>query len=70
MNRVSVSSAVMRSVGYDAGTRVLEVVFNNGSVYEYLDVPGEHFDALLSSASKGHFFNSRVRPAFRFVRVV
>ena len=70
MNRIAVASIVMSVVGYDSTTRTLEVTFRNGSVYEYLDVPPDHYDALLAAASKGQFFNARVRPAFRFNRVV
>ena len=70
MNRISVTSVVMSSVAYDSNSRTLEVAFRNGSVYEYLDVPPDHYDALLAAASKGQFFNARVRPAFRFNRVV
>ena len=69
MNRISVASAVMNSLGYDCATRTLEVAFHNGSVYEYLEVPPEHYDALLAADSKGQFFNARVRPTFRINRI-
>ena len=70
MNRISVASDVMSSVGYDSAAAVLEIEFRNGSVYEYLEVPSGHYDALLDAASKGRFFNACVRPAFRFRRIV
>jgi hypothetical protein len=69
MKRVSVDSAVMCSVGYDAASELLEVEFRNGSVYRYFDVPRDHYDAFLAATSKGKFFNAHVRPAFHFTRV-
>ena len=69
MTRISVASAMMYSVGYDSVGAVLEVEFRNGSVYEYLDVPAQHYAALLAAASKGQFFNACVRGVFAFRRV-
>lgn len=62
-------SSSLATVGYDMSTRVLEVEFHSGQVYQYLDVPKDVFDALLGSESLGAFFNSEVRDAFRFRRV-
>ena len=69
MNRVVVVSDMMSSVGYDPNTAVLEVEFRSGSVYQYLDVPRDHYVALLGAASKGRFFNASLRPTFRCRRV-
>ena len=69
MNRVDVVSDVMSSVGYNPTTAVLEVEFCNGSVYEYFDVPHNHYAALLAATSKGRFFNAHLRTAFRCRRV-
>ena len=39
MYRQPVSSSNLASVGYDASSMTLEVGFNNGSVYQYYNVP-------------------------------
>ena len=70
MNRTTVASVVMTSIGYAPTTAILEIEFRNGSVYEYLDVPPDKYDALLGAPSKGRFFNMGVRAAFTFRRVV
>ena len=70
MNRVSVESDMMRSVGHNASTAILEVEFCNGSIYEYADVPRHHYVALLAAASKGRFFNASVRGVFSFRRII
>ena len=39
MQRVSVESATIRSVGYDQKTSTLEIEFSNGNINQYFDVP-------------------------------
>jgi len=70
MNRVSVASTVLRSVGYDDSTSTLEVEFHNGAVYEYRSVPTEIYAALMSAASKGHYFDTMIRPSYHCRRVL
>jgi hypothetical protein len=69
MQRRAVESTTMRSVGYDGTSQVLEVEFQTGTVYQYLDVPAAVHDELLEAESKGEYFNREIRDAFRFVRV-
>ena len=70
IRRMSVSSTAMRSVGYDASTRVLTVEFPNGSVYEYEGVPSEIHDGLMNAKSHGNYFHSHIRNAgFRTKRI-
>jgi hypothetical protein len=67
MKREPVSSSTMASVGYADGT--LEIEFENGHVYRYYDVPVQTHAELLRAASKGQFFNARIRAVYRFERV-
>jgi hypothetical protein len=46
MNRISVNSSDLASVGYDPNTSMLEVAFRSGGVYQYFNVPERHFLAL------------------------
>ena len=59
----------MRSVGYDAQSQTLEIEFQSGAVYEYLGVPREVHQELMSTESKGQYFNSEIRDDYEFVRV-
>ena len=59
----------MRSVGYDAQSQTLEIEFQSGAVYEYLGVPREVHQELMSAESKGQYFNSEIRDDYEFVRV-
>jgi len=61
-------SSVIRSFQYDAATRELDIVFQSGLRYIYLDVPQEVFRALEASRSQGAFFNDEIRENFSFRR--
>lgn len=39
MNRKSVTSSNIASIGYDETSETLEIEFKNGGVYQYFDVP-------------------------------
>jgi hypothetical protein len=65
VERLHVHSSNIRSVGYDPTTRLLEVEFHRGSVYEYSDVPETVHQALMSASSKGSYLNTQVKPRYR-----
>ena len=57
MERYSVASSNVASVGYDATTETLEVEFLNGSMYQYYNVPENMYDRFMQDPSKGRFLN-------------
>lgn len=61
MERKSVSSSNLRSVGYDAETRTLEIEFHDGGVYQYSNVPESIYNGLMSAGSKGSYFDSHIK---------
>jgi hypothetical protein len=69
MQRQAVESTTMRSVGYDRTEQVLEVEFQSGGVYQYLDVPSAIYKELSDAESKGQYFNSEIRDTYEFVRL-
>jgi hypothetical protein len=69
MDRVSVNSTMLRSVGYDATTRTLQVEFNSGVIYQYYDVPAEVYERLIAADSHGRYFNAHVRDQYRYDRM-
>ncbi|MBD9165871.1 MAG: KTSC domain-containing protein [Parabacteroides johnsonii] len=64
MNRNYVSSSNLRSVGYDQDSRILEVQFHNGHVYQYRGVPLSVYSSLMSASSKGQYFNGFIRDRY------
>ena len=55
MERVPVESKALRSVGYDAQGRRLEIEFSTGRIYIYEGVPPETHAWLLRVKNKGGF---------------
>ncbi len=68
MHRKSVASSAISSIGYDERSSVLEVEFESGAVYDYLDVPSRVYRDLLEASSKGQFISRQVRDQYSFVR--
>ena len=60
MKMIPVESSMISSVGYDKATKLLQVVFNSGAVWEYSEVPKEVYDELLASDSKGSYMRSSI----------
>jgi hypothetical protein len=69
MQRISVTSTNIRSIGYDPQSATLEVEFTSGDVYQYFDVPEHLYQGLMSSASKGQFLNDYIRHSYRYQKV-
>lgn len=69
MERYSVSSSNIASIGYDAPSQILEVEFLNGSVYQYYGVPENIHDQLMQASSKGRFLNTYIKNAYGYSRV-
>ena len=69
MRRKPVSSSVIASVGYAARSKLLEIEFVSGRIYQYLDVERETHDAFLEAPSMGTFFNAHIKDEYSFVRI-
>ena len=69
MRRKPVDSTTMRSVGYDAKSRILEIEFDSGTVYQYIGVPARVYQQLLAAESKGRYFNGEIRDSYPYVQV-
>ena len=69
MRRQAVTSSNISEVGYDETSRVLEVLFSNGSVYQYFDVPPQIYAELMQAGSIGQYLNANVKGNFRYARV-
>ena len=67
MDRQPVESRLIRSVGFDPSSSILEVeLLELGRVYRYFDVPYSVAEELMSSPSKGAYFNEHVRDMYAF----
>ncbi len=69
MERYSVASSNIASIGYDAGTETLDVEFLSGAIYQYYIVPQNMYDQLMQAGSKGRFLNTYIKNAYPYSRV-
>ncbi|TAM23402.1 MAG: KTSC domain-containing protein [Nevskiaceae bacterium] len=81
MLRTPVKSSQIASVGYDAGTKTLEIEFPSrkeaphggaagpGSIYQYSGVPSEVHANLMGADSPGRFFGVHIRGKFAFKKM-
>ncbi len=69
MERYSVQSSNIASIGYDENTQTLDVEFLSGSVYQYYNVPVNMYEQLMQAGSKGRFLNTYIKNAYPYSRV-
>lgn len=64
MNRESVDSSMMNSVGYDPQSSILEIEFkSSGAVWQYYDFP-ESMYYEFRAGSLGKFFHANIKGKF------
>ena len=61
MLREPVSSSNLQSVGYDEFNNILEIEFNNNTIYQYYGVSPHIHNGLMSSSSHGAYFDRYVK---------
>lgn len=61
MERTQVKSSNIKSIGYDADSKTLEVEFIGGRLYQYKNVDSEKHDALMKSESVGKFYAANIK---------
>jgi len=69
MERKSVESSNLASIGYDAENEILEVEFKHGGVYQYFDVPENVYDELMNADSHGVYFSANIRNDYEYEKL-
>ena len=69
MERKSVSSSTIRSVGYEPGSQTLEIEFTSGSIYQYSRVSTEIYRKLMAAPMIGSFFKDNIEEEFTARRI-
>jgi hypothetical protein len=70
LERQPVKSRILRSLGYDESTKILEIEFQTGLVYQYAGVPIKVYRELIRSEEIGKYFTDKVRHRFRTKQIV
>ena len=62
MKRQIVESSALRSVGYDAGHKILELEFrDNGGVWQYFSVSALTYRKFIKAESLGSYFVKKIK---------
>jgi hypothetical protein len=64
--RIVVESNYLRSVGYDASSQILEIEFQKGDIYQYIDVPLDVYTDLMNAPSHGRYFNTNIKEVYSY----
>jgi len=65
MERRSISSSMIRSIGYDESISTLEIEFNSGAVWNYYDFSLTSWYEFDGAESHGKFFHSFIKNNYR-----
>ena len=60
----TLNSTFLKEATYNASTRMLTVIFNNGRTYSYKNVDQSIYQGLISADSSSRFFGSNIRGKF------
>jgi hypothetical protein len=66
---VSIQSSNLKAAKYDTEKEVLEITFNNDSVYEYSKVPWSQFTKFRVAESQGKFFNTDISRKYEYKKL-
>ena len=69
MERKRVNASTIRSVGYDAGKRLLEIEFTGGSIVQYSGVSPEVHRQFMNAPSPGSFYQDKIDEHYSAKRV-
>jgi KTSC domain-containing protein len=61
VDRKTVESSMIASIGHEPLTNTLEVEFKGGTVHQYANVTAEEHKALVAAESIGKHFNANIK---------
>lgn len=62
------SSVILHAI-YNSYSATLRVTFVSGLIYEYKNVPEKIYNAMMTSGSKGIYFNRHIKGQYEFKKV-
>jgi hypothetical protein len=65
--RIPIKSEMIKTVKFQQGN--LEVEFNNGDIYRYLEVSLEIYNELKTSSSPGRFLNKKIKNEYNYEKI-
>jgi aspartokinase-like uncharacterized kinase len=64
-----IQSSNLKKTEYDTVTKKLLVEFNNGTSYEYDEIPHQLYTQFRMSESQGKFFSTKISKNFKYKKV-
>jgi hypothetical protein len=64
-----IKSSNLKRTEYDVETKMMIVEFNNGSKYQYEDVPHQIYTRFRMSESQGKFFSTDISKKYKFKKL-
>lgn len=64
MLRTNIKSSNIKSYGYDPNSQILEVEFNNGGLFHYLNIDQKAVNEFENAESKGNYLHSCIKGKF------
>jgi len=62
-------SSVVAAIRYDEKTCKLRIIFQSGSIYDYLKVPLNVYNEMKTASSKGEFLNKHIKPVYEYEKI-
>lgn len=69
MVRQNVSSTNIHSIGYEPDSKILEIEFHAGGIYQYFNVPKTIYDALMNASSHASYFHRHIKEQYKYLKV-
>ena len=69
MTRTKVSADILRSIGYDPDTELLELEFTSGDIYDYQKVKPYLYMGLMNSNTKDAYYNKYIRDNYEVEKI-
>ena len=66
---VAIRSSNLNYASYNTTTKILTIIFNNGSIYEYYEVPWPLFSRFRMAESQGKFINIEIGKNFKYKKI-
>jgi hypothetical protein len=70
MERITITAAELISIGYDSTSQTLEVEFDTGHVYQYLNVPEKTYLDLLETDLQRRYFHKFIIYGYPYRRMM
>lgn len=70
MIEILIESSNLKSAKFNTEDKSLLIEFNNGSIYEYDEVPWEIFTKFRMAKSQGKFFNANMSRKYKYKKII